>query len=218
MADIITNANGILHSDSPHGPGISKIPLRNLLELFRTLVLCVGQATEDGHQLLKNEFPGLTMRLAGFLKAVSYLPYPSAFDVNDSDVVRCQCALDMAMRVHKRAPDTIDKSLFEALHECSVKMFDLMVEGSPYLDSCIQRKEDTSQAEEALAEVTDWEKVLAGEGEYLVGVDARGGRRNGQKWDYEMLRRSCKYRLKFMLQHSGGWSDVFRSELDDFRF
>ena len=143
-------------------------------------------------------FPALTVRLAESLRSI---PYPERA-VNTDDVFRVQCVLDMAMVLHTKVPGVVDKSLFQALHDYSVRMFDLEVKKWLGMVSRISKRNNSlptdNNASGNVVE-TDWERVLR-EDKY-VGVQIRDNGNYGVEWYQEDLRLNCKQRIEFMLSY-----------------
>ena len=123
------------------------------------------------------------------------------------------------MRLHKRMPDIIHESLFEALHIRSVKMFDLAVETGDWLAEYVEREaEGISQMPYKPAGEVYWDEVLR-TGEY-VEVEVRNGWKYteyGNKWDYRRLRVDCKHRIEFLLNFDFRWADLYRTWFQDYQ-
>ncbi|KAJ3485495.1 hypothetical protein NLI96_g4911 [Meripilus lineatus] len=164
------------------------------IEQIRRIILCAGRSTEECWPVLKNEFHHLSDLIA---RKVDALPNPSGWQGTLSPF-RWHCALDMAMRLHKRTPGIIDKALFDALNTFSVKMFDLYVE----------------HMEDENGKLTKYVEVeVRGRGEYTEYED---------KWDYQRLRVDCKHRMEFILNYEKrgwyGFGDEVREMTKDFNF
>ena len=126
---VIDNATEALNSDSDNGARFNcSDSLPHLLEICRIFFLCAGRTPEYDRYAWKDGFSQLMVRLAESLQSISY-PEEGVYT---RDVFRAQCALDMAMRLHTKVPGFIDASLFQALHVCSVKMFNLEVKDLPF--------------------------------------------------------------------------------------
>lgn len=130
--------------------------------------------------------------------------------MNPSEVFRLQCALDMAMRLHCRFPGIVEEALFEALHERSVRMFELMVTSWWDLTGKIRerRRNGDDETHEHVTissssserdKVVDWMNVLNGQ-EYAA-VEVKDCGRYGDEWDSDVLRSSCKHRMEFFLNY-----------------
>lgn len=213
MGIIIRCATKALDSGSGTHAGFKcTSSLSHLLEMCRISFLCAGNATGDTLNSWKNDFVQVTVRLAGSLKAMSY---PEE-NVSTKDVFQAQFTLDMAMRLHMKVPGIIDKSLFQALHVCSVKMFNLEVKDRPSeMGSHIRTRNNALSDDDAPGNVleADWEQVLR-ERKY-VGVRIPDDGMNRNEWYYEDLQASCKQRIGFM------WSRLhlpttFRVVLEEF--
>ncbi|KAJ3476183.1 hypothetical protein NLI96_g11333 [Meripilus lineatus] len=203
MGIIIDCITGALDSGSGSGAGFKcSASLPHLLEMCRISFLCAGRATEEIPDWWKSEFLQLTVRLAESLQSISY---PES-RVDTKDVSRAQCALDMAMRLHTKVPGIVDKSLFQALHVCSVKMFDLLVKDLSYtLGSHIRTRNNALSTGEVPGSVSeaDWEEVLQGK-EY-VGFRILDDVNDRDEWYHEDLQSSCKQRIGFMWSKLGSW-------------
>ncbi|KAJ3475917.1 hypothetical protein NLI96_g11512 [Meripilus lineatus] len=181
-------------------PGISNDENdRELVSQCCGIVFCAGRATEESQALLEHEFSQLSRHIASKVKS---LPDPSSWQ--DYQVVfEWHFVLDMAMRLHKRIPDIIDKTMFEALHTRSVKMFDLYVEhrrGEKFGKYIKGKPERVSQTLDASIGTIDWHQVLK---EYTE-VEVRGVGKYTEyrdEWDYQRLRVDCKHRMEFMLNY-----------------
>ncbi|KAJ3474655.1 hypothetical protein NLI96_g12334 [Meripilus lineatus] len=167
-----------------------------------SIIFCAGRATEESQALLEHEFPQLSRHIASKVKS---LPDPSGWQW-PPHVLRCHCILDMAMKLHKRIPNIIDKTLFEALHTLSVKMFDMHVEHAR--NECgahIKGKlERVSRTSDASIGTIDWDQVLKEYTEIEVR-DVGEYTEYGDEWDYQRLRVDCKHRMEFMLNYEKGW-------------
>lgn len=192
-------------------PQSNKITEDDLLKWCQILFRCAGRATADGQQLLKANFLRFTALLGDRLNS---LPDPAGAQW-PPNVFRWQCVLDMTMRLHKRVPGIIDRSLFEPLHVRSVKLFHLVVEGL-WLERIQKRPKDSSQKQDALKQKADWEKVLE-TGEYAeVEVRNEGEYTEYQdKWDYQRLRIDCKHRIEFLLNY---WGLFLPEAFQEFQF
>ena len=126
------------------------------------------------------------------------------------------------MRLHRRIPGIIDRTLFEALNTRSVKMFDLYVEHwedeNGKLAKHIRGKpEGESQTLDASIEPINWDEVLdtyaevevRDEGEYME---------YGDRWDYQRLRVDCKHRMEFILNYEERCDFVIRRMMWSYKF
>ncbi|KAJ3490434.1 hypothetical protein NLI96_g1455 [Meripilus lineatus] len=185
LKSIIDGANGALDNSSGSGAGSKyNSSLPHLLELCRISFLCAGRAAEHALYLWESGFLQLTGRLAELLQSISY---PER-DVDTEDVFRAQCALDMAMRLHTKVPDFVDKSLFQALHVYSVKMFNLGVDNGPETWGYhIWPRNNVLSTGEVPGSVSgaDWEEVLQGK-EY-VGFRILDDGNDREEWYHEDL-------------------------------
>ncbi|KAJ3480168.1 hypothetical protein NLI96_g8538 [Meripilus lineatus] len=114
---------------------------------------------DDGSQWWKDQFSRLTGRLAESLQSISY---PEA-GVATLDVFQAQCTLDMAMRLHTKVPGIVDKSLFQALHDCSIKMFGIEAKYRYwYENGDIRRRDDAPATDDVPGNIpdADWKKLL----------------------------------------------------------
>ena len=140
--------------------------------------------------------------------------------VYTGDVFRAQCALDMAMRLDTKVPGVVDESLFQALHACSVKMFDLEVKDRPNsLGSHIRKRNDALSTGEVPSSVpeADWEEVLQGKEKEYVGFWIPDDGNERDEWYHEDLQISCNQRIGLMWSHLPIYpEDVFRSILNEF--
>ncbi|KAJ3478094.1 hypothetical protein NLI96_g10003 [Meripilus lineatus] len=202
---IIDCLTGALDSGSGNGAGFKR-RAPHLLEMCRISFLCAGRATEYALDSWKSEFLQLTVRLAELLQSISY-PKRGVYTM---DVFRAQCGLDMAMRLHTKVPGFVDKSLFQALHVYSVKMFYLVVDSSVSDESIspipTQNNAPSTGEVPGSGSRADWEEVLQGK-EY-VGFRILDDGSDRYEWYHEDLQSSCKQRIGFM------WSDflVLRKE------
>ncbi|KAJ3479857.1 hypothetical protein NLI96_g8764 [Meripilus lineatus] len=216
MKIIIRCITGALDSGSGSGAGFKcSASLPHLLEMCRISFLCAGRATEYALYLWKSEFLQLTVRQAESLQSISY---PERY-VEIIDVFRAQCTLDMAMRLHTKVPGFVDKSLFQAMHVCSLKMFDLCVETwhPSYLKDHIRTRNNALSTGEVPGSVSgaDWEEVLQGK-EY-VGFRILDDGNDRDEWYHEDLQSSCKQRIGLMWAKLSGFLEKdFRSILDKF--
>ncbi|KAJ3485504.1 hypothetical protein NLI96_g4909 [Meripilus lineatus] len=193
----------------------STLEEHELIKPIRGIILCAGRSTEECWPVLKNEF----RHLSGLIACkVDTLQNPSGWQDPD-DTSQWHCVLDMAMRLHKRTPGIIDKTLFEALNTFSVKMFDLYVEHR--MDGNLSRtlaeyiRKDAERESPTLDEVLDRyvEVEVRGRGEYK---EYEG------KWDYQRLRVDCKHRIEFILNYekcgNNGYGDLIRYMMTRFDF
>ncbi|KAJ3486269.1 hypothetical protein NLI96_g4343 [Meripilus lineatus] len=211
IIDCITGALDSGYGSSARFKCSASLP--HLLEMCRISFLCAGRATKDALDSWESEFLQLTVRLAESLQSISY---PEE-NVNTRDVFRAQCALDMAMRLHTKVPGFVDKSLFQALHVCSVKMFDLTVKDWSFvLESHIRTQNNALSTGEVPGSVSgpDWEEVL--EGKEYVGFRILDDGNDRDEWYHEDLQSSCKQRIQFMWSKIQ-WRGIFSRILDDFR-
>ncbi|KAJ3475916.1 hypothetical protein NLI96_g11513 [Meripilus lineatus] len=187
---------------------------RKVMTQCGSIIFCAGRATEESRALLEHEFPQLSRHIASKVKS---LPDPSGLQY-PPDVFECHCVLDMAMRLHKRIPDIIDKTLLEALYTRSVKMFDLYVEWYMWLQEHIKGKpEGVSQRSGVSIGTIDWDQVLKEYTEIEVR-DVGEYTEYGDEWDYQRLRVDCKHRMEFMLNYEKGWAgDEIRKILSAFQ-
>ncbi|KAJ3478097.1 hypothetical protein NLI96_g9999 [Meripilus lineatus] len=208
MEIIIDCITGALDSGSGSGAGFKcSASLPHLLEMCRISFLCAGRATDYTLHQWKR-FLQLTVRLAESLQSISY---PEE-DVDTEDVFRAQCGLDMAMRLHTKVPGFVDKSLFQALHVCSVRMFNLLTRSLrfPTRNNALSTGEVPGSVSGA-----DWEEVL--EGKEYVGCRILGDENRRAKWYHEDLQSSCKQRIGFMrAMTSYLYERIFPSILDEF--
>ncbi|KAJ3479858.1 hypothetical protein NLI96_g8769 [Meripilus lineatus] len=214
MEIIIDCITGALNSGSGSGAGFKcSASLPHLLEMCRISFLCAGRATEEIPDWSKWAFRQLTVRLA---ESLQFISYPDR-GVDTKDVFRAQCALDMAMRLHTKVPGFVDKSLFQALHVCSVNMLDLTVKDRPLgLGSHIWTLNNALSTGEVPGSVSgaDWEEVLQGK-EY-VGFRILDDGNDRDEWYHEDLQSSCKQRIRFMwAKLSKDYEKQFRSILDE---
>ncbi|KAJ3482294.1 hypothetical protein NLI96_g7070 [Meripilus lineatus] len=173
------------------------------------ILFCAGRSTEECWPVLKNEFPHLSGLIA---RKVDALQNPSGWQ-HSLNTFQWHCVLDMAMRLHKRTPDIIDKALFEALNTFSVKMFDLYVghevgeigKFTKYIRKEAERESLT------LDEVLDRyvEVEVRGKGEYREYKD---------KWDSQRLRVDYRHRMEFMLNYEWYWDDEIRGMVTYHKF
>ncbi|KAJ3475689.1 hypothetical protein NLI96_g11670 [Meripilus lineatus] len=175
--------------------------LNKKYEVFRrtlSILFCAGRSTEECWPVLKNEFrhlSGLIARKVDALQIPSGWQNPSGWQ-HPLDTFRWQCVLDMAMRLHKRTPGIIDKTLFEALNTFSVKMFDLYVE---------HREDENGKLAKYIRKEAERESLTLDEvlGRY-VEVEVRGYGEYTEyedKWDYWRLRVDCEHRMEFILNY-----------------
>ncbi|KAJ3479859.1 hypothetical protein NLI96_g8768 [Meripilus lineatus] len=214
MREIILWANRALNIGSGTGAGFKRgTSLPHLLDTCRISFLCAGRATEAALDWRKSEFLQLTVRLAESLQSISY---PER-RVDTTTVFGAQCALDMAMRFHTKVPGFVDKSLFQALHVCSMKMLDLEVKDRPLeLRYHIRTRNNALSTGEVPGSVSgaDWEEVL--EGKEYVGFRILDDGNDRDEWYHEDLQSSCKQRIQFMWSKIQ-WRGIFSRILDDFR-
>ncbi|KAJ3475994.1 hypothetical protein NLI96_g11461 [Meripilus lineatus] len=212
---ILNCLTGALDSGSGTGNGFkSSGSLPHLLEMCRISFLCAGRATEHALDSWKSVLLQLTVRLAESLQSISY---PKR-RVDTGDVFRAQCALDMAMRLHTKVPGFVDKSLFQALHVCSFKMFDLCVEtwNPSYMKDHIRTRNNALSTGESPGSFSgaDWEEVLQGK-EY-VGFRILDDGNDRDEWYHEDLKSSCKQRMGFIWSMVLGWRKAFSEILVEF--
>ena len=215
MREIILWANRALNIGSGTGAGFKRgTSLPHLLDTCRISFLCAGRATKNALHWWKSEFLQLTVRLAESLQSISY----PRWGVDAKDVFRAQCALDIAMRLHTKVPGFVDKSLFQALHVCSVEMFDLEVKSLDYiLGSHIRTRNNALSTGEVPGSVSgaDWEEVLEGK-EYVGFRILDDGNGRGERYP-EDLQSSCKQRIGFMWERlSYLYEEELRSILNEF--
>ncbi|KAJ3480175.1 hypothetical protein NLI96_g8541 [Meripilus lineatus] len=208
-------ATSALDSGSGNGAGFKcSASLPHLLEICRISFLCAGRTNEDGRSWWEDEFSQLTYRLVESLQAISY---PERYVVT-SDVFRAQCALDMAMRLHKDVQGTVDESLLQALHDCSIKMFGIEAnDRDRYEDGDIKRRNDAPATDDGPGNVpdADWKKLFD-EQEVYVGVQIRDDGSYGNEWYDDDLQHSCKLRIEFMWSLLSHLRDEFREILREF--
>ncbi|KAJ3474160.1 hypothetical protein NLI96_g12618 [Meripilus lineatus] len=197
MSKVINYATQALDSGSGNGAEFKCNDSQpHLMEICRTSFLCAGRATEVGRYWLAREFSQLTDRLVESLQPISHHKRGGSL----FDDFRAQCALDMAMRLHKKVPGIVDKSLFQALHDCSTNMFKASVKfWGWYKNGDIKRRSDTPTPDDAPGNVldADWKKLLDKKEEY-VGVQLREDGDYGNDWYDDNLQNSCKQRIEFM--------------------
>ncbi|KAJ3479220.1 hypothetical protein NLI96_g9215 [Meripilus lineatus] len=206
---LISTADDILAAARNGGP-VDKIPFQRLIDLCRVLFLCASRTTEETRGVLQGDFPRLTAHLADEFNSLGDCPEAQI----PWDTCRCHCLLDMAMRLHKRVPGIVARSLFETLQSRSMKMFDPLVPEWG-LAQYIQREAEeevgaTSQESNGPAGEFDWEMLLRGEEYREVGVRDRGEYSSGDedKWEYRRLRIDCRYRIEFLLYFLPFLTDV----------
>lgn len=162
------------------------------------VLFCAGRASEDGLQALIEKSTILSERL---VSKINSFPDPSG-PRSPTSVFLWHCALDMALRLHIRHSDVMDKTVFESLHTRSTKMFDLYLQHAPdeFGKSLVGKPVEGSQTSGALIEAVDWDQVLD---KYVeVEVRKRGEYRgNGRTWDYQRLQVDHKDRMEFMLNY-----------------
>ncbi|KAJ3479219.1 hypothetical protein NLI96_g9214 [Meripilus lineatus] len=196
MSTLISAAEEILAAARTDDP-VDKIPFQPLIDLCRALFLFASRTTEESRAVLKEDFRLLTAHIADDF---SLLWDPS--DAHDIwETCRCQCVLDMAMRLHKRVPGIVDRSLFEALQSRSVKMFDLVVTAWNLTGNIQGEMEGDVEGTDGPAGEFEWEKLLRGEEYRDVEVRGRGEYSSGDEdiWEYKRLRVDCRYRIEFLL-------------------
>ncbi|KAJ3480173.1 hypothetical protein NLI96_g8543 [Meripilus lineatus] len=197
MSQVINYATQALDSGSGNGAEFKcNESLPHLMEICRTSFLCAGRTTEDGRDEWKAKFSQLAFHLASSLQSISY----SGGLVDTLDVFRAQCALDMAMRLHINVQDIVDESLFQVLHDCSIKVFSVLANRLDwYDDGDIKRRNDAPATDDAPGNVpdADWKTLLDKKEEY-VGVQLRQDGNYGNEWYDDDLQNSCKQRIEFM--------------------
>ncbi|KAJ3474656.1 hypothetical protein NLI96_g12335 [Meripilus lineatus] len=181
-----------------------------------SIVFCAGRATEESQALLEREFSQLSRHIASKVKS---LPDPSGWA--ESEIVfQWHLVLDMAMRLHKRIPDILGKTMFETLHTRSLKMFDLYVEhiNDREFGKYIKGKpEGVSQTSDASIGIIDWDQVLKEYTEVEVR-DVGKYTEYGDKWDYQRLRVDYKHRMEFMLNYETNWDSLLRTLILEYQF
>ncbi|KAJ3479224.1 hypothetical protein NLI96_g9213 [Meripilus lineatus] len=211
MSSLIGAASGILAEAKDGGP-VDKIPLFSLIDLCRVLLLCAARTTEDSLWVLEEDFLRLTTRLADEFTSLG-----DTVGIQDVwETLRCQFLLDMAMRLHKRVPGIVDRSLFEVLHSRSVKMFDYFVSffgNARHVQREVEGEaEGNSQESEGPTGEFDWEKVLRGGEYHEVGFygQREDSEEYGGTWEDRRLRIDCRYRIEFLLHFFPSLIDTFQ--------
>lgn len=189
-----------------------------VLDNIHRVLFCAGRSTEECWPGLKHDFRHLLGLIASRIKSLPDSSGPQW----PPRVFRWHCILDMAMRLHKRIPNIIDKTLFESLHTRSMKMFDLYVEDEEdgygnlarYIGEEAKRE---SQTLDVSTRSVDWDEVL----ERYVEVEVRGVgeyTEYGDKWDYQRLQVDCKHRMEFILNFEEFWDDRTRWMVSGYKF
>ncbi|KAJ3477657.1 hypothetical protein NLI96_g10313 [Meripilus lineatus] len=179
------------------------------------IIFCALRATEECRVLLGHQFPQLSCRIASKVKS---LPNPAGLR-STNNVFEWHCVLDMAMRLHKRFPHVIDKTLFEALNTRSVKDFDLYVEfnnGGDFGKYIKGKPEEVPQTLDESAGPIDWDRILEGYAEVEVH-DVGEYTEYGNEWNYQRLRVDCRHRMEFMLNYEDAFGAQIRRVMNTFR-